>query len=469
MGFNWDNRFQMGNMNIKTFLDYKVILANQPQPVCFAIHFEAPVVAKPRPTPVAFCLVLDRSGSMQGQPLAKAKQAALLAVRHLRPEDYFSLVVFDDKAQVLIPLQAARDKESFARIIEGINPGASTNLTGGWSLGRDELKQAPAGCSRRLLLLSDGQLNHGIVEPEAVRRIVASGLENQQIRTSCLGFGSGYNEDLMTALAQVTNGQFYDADSPEKFPAIFESELQGLQKLAVQNLRVRLEKLEFCEALEPLGNSPAVTLPGGRVEFTVGDLVSSETRLLCFQLAVLPLPWVNGQPVASLEGERLLQVECLWDELGAEAIVSKTWSQTVRIQATQDPAAVRQEAEVIPWVALQKAGQTIDGVTKHMDSGNVEAAVAMLRRSIEFLQKYGPAEKVQEAVQQLQHLLLQVETGSLSLRERKMSKFRSHSYRKMSSHEYWSSDEQAPSFKHRPPPPTPPGPNPSQPGQGNPP
>jgi len=188
-----------------------------------------------------------------------------VAVRNLRPADQFSLVVFDDQAQVLIPLQSADQKEQFLHTIEGIVSGGSTNLTGGWSLGRDELKKAAAGCSRRLLLLSDGQLNCGIVEPEAVRRIVAGGLENHSIRTSCLGFGEHYNEDLMTVLSQVTGGQFYDADSAERFPAIFESELEGLQKLVVQNLRLRLRRLEFCETLLPLGNCRRCSCPTGRL------------------------------------------------------------------------------------------------------------------------------------------------------------------------------------------------------------
>jgi Ca-activated chloride channel family protein len=417
------------------------------------VRFEAPNITQHRPQPAAFCLVLDRSGSMQGAPLAKAKQAAQLAVRNLHPGDQFGVVVFDHQANVLVPLQAQAEKDQLLHAIDQIQSRGSTNLTGGWSLGRDELKKATQGCSRRLLLLSDGKLNHGIVEPEAVRRVVSAGLENHGIRTSCLGFGADYNEDLMTVLSQATGGQFYDADSPEKFPAIFESELQGLQKLAVQNLRVRVRRLDFCETLEPLGNCPSVQLPSGAVEFSAGDLVSGESRVLCWQLGVLPLPCVNGQPVATLEGERLLELEILWDELGATEVRSQSFSQIVRIQATQDPAEIRQCSEIIPWVALQKAGQTIDEVTRHMDWGNVLAAAALLQQTISALKQYGPEGLVSEAVQQLERLLAQVEAGELSARERKLSKYRSHSYRKMSSHEHWSAQEPPPGFKQPPTPP----------------
>ena len=449
-------------MKINTSLDYEVILANRPCPVFFALQFEAPSLIQARPRPAAFCLVLDRSGSMQGRPLEKAKEAAKLAVRNLRPEDNFSLVVFDQAAQVLVPSQSATAREASLRAIEAIQAGGNTNLTGGWSLGRDELKKTPEAASRRLLLLSDGLLNHGIVEPEVVRRVVAAGLEAHGIRTSCLGFGDSYNEDLLSALSQVTGGQFYDAESPEKLPAIFESELEGLQKICVQNLRLRIRTLDFCESLEPLGSYPAVGRPERWTEYSLGELVSGESRVVCFALGVLPLPCVQGKPVVSLEGERLLDLEVLYDEITEKEIISRTFSQVVRIQATQNPDEVKRKDEVIPWVALQRAGQAMDQLTRLMDRGDAQAGIAALQDAITALRSYGPDAPVAEAIQQLESTLKRIQEGEWSERERKSAKYRSHSYRRMSSHEHWSGQEPAPSFK--PPPPPPPPPPPGAPG-----
>jgi Ca-activated chloride channel family protein len=117
-------------MKINASLDYAVILANRAQPVHFALQLEAPTLTQARPRPAAFCIVLDRSGSMSGAPLEKAKQAAKLAARNLRPEDNFSVVVFDSEAQVLIPSQLATNKEPFLRAIDGIQTRGNTNLTG---------------------------------------------------------------------------------------------------------------------------------------------------------------------------------------------------------------------------------------------------------------------------------------------------------------------------------------------------
>jgi Ca-activated chloride channel family protein len=444
-------------MKIENLLDYQTILANQARPVHFAIRFDAPSVEQPRPRPAAFCVVLDRSGSMEGQALKHAKAATQLAVRNLRPEDQFSLVIFDDVSRCVIPLQHASQGKSWSNMIDQIDAGGSTNLTAGWMLGRDELKKTAPDVMRRLLLLSDGLLNVGIVEPNEVKGIIGSGLEKDSIRTSCLGFGDNYNEDVMSGCARAASGQFYDAKSPDQLPAIFASELDGLQKIVIQNLRVRIKRLDFCDAYQLLGEYPTVDLPDDRKEIMVGDLVSSETRILCFELGVLPLPLVNGQPVCSLEGEALLELEFVFDEISASGVSSKTVSQVIRIQATQNPDDVKIREEVIPWVAMQKAGRVMEEVNKRMDSGSVQEAATLLDNTIAELKQYGPADKVAEAVQRLEHLRALIEGGAFSLEERKASKYRSSSYRRMSSSEMWSMREKSPSFKKQPPtnPPTP--------------
>lgn len=116
-------------------LDYQTILANSAQPVHLAFQFIAPATSGHRDRPVAFSLVLDRSGSMQGAPLQAALHAAKAVVQNLRREDLFSLVTFDDTAQVEIPMAQVLSKESAYQLIDGIQPGGSTNLTAGLILG----------------------------------------------------------------------------------------------------------------------------------------------------------------------------------------------------------------------------------------------------------------------------------------------------------------------------------------------
>ncbi len=420
-------------MKIDLQLDYRTILANQAQPVHFALQFHAENVSSPRSKPAAFCVVLDRSGSMTGQPLERAKEATCLAIRNLRREDLFALVLFDSSAQVTIPLQQCPEKQRLIDLVNKIVSAASTNLTGGWMLGRDELKKAPTEASRRLLLLSDGLLNVGIVDAVQVRQIVANGLEADGIRTSSLGFGDNYDEKLLADLAGATNGQFYDADSPEKLPAIFAQELDGLQKLAVQNLRLRLHRLDFCDSFELLSGYPSIDLPDGRKEFAVGDLVSDEERILCFALEVLPLPWVQGAPVVSLEGEKLLEVEILYDEIGEAGVVSKAHKQIVRVQATPNPEEVQVNETVVGWVAMQKAGLTIKRATDEVTSGRPQNARTILEQAIRFLSQCGSKEEVKQADRMLKELLARIDEGAMSARDLKAYKMSEFYSRRSSS------------------------------------
>ena len=91
-------------MKIETHLDYQTILANQARPIHFALRFTADEVAVAARRPAAFCVVLDRSGSMEGRPLDHALTATRTAIKNLRKEDHFALVVFDARRSCLVRL-----------------------------------------------------------------------------------------------------------------------------------------------------------------------------------------------------------------------------------------------------------------------------------------------------------------------------------------------------------------------------
>ena len=116
-------------MNIDLTLDYQTILRNEPRPVHLVATLSAPKLeATNRPRSAAFAVVLDRSGSMAGEPLHLAREACAAVVRNLRPDDLFTLVVFDDSAQVVIPLQKPADRHGMIGAIERITVGGATNL-----------------------------------------------------------------------------------------------------------------------------------------------------------------------------------------------------------------------------------------------------------------------------------------------------------------------------------------------------
>lgn len=439
-------------MKIDCRLDYSTILANQGRPVHLAMGFKAPSCQSGTRSPMAFCVVLDRSGSMSGEPLRKAKAASEAVVRNLHSSDQFALVAFDDSARVVVPMQAMENRETVNQQIRGIHEGGSTNLTGGWMLGRDELAKTAPGTARRVLLLSDGHLNVGVVNPEEVGRVVADGLERSRVRTSTLGFGDNYDENLMERLATCSGGNFYDANSADKLPAIFTAELDGLQRTSTQNLRIRFRPGTFCENWRLLAGYQTLVLPDGRTEIAVGDLVSEESATVILQLEVLPLPECqDGQPVASLEGEELAHLEILWDDLSGAQIKSCVHEQVVRILAAQDPADVKVNVDVIPGVVTQRTGVALEEARAEADAGRPKKALEVLNKAIGQLEALGASEV---AIASLKRMVRELEEfGGLSARSSKEHRYRASHMRKMKSMSSWTLDEEAPGYSEAPLPP----------------
>lgn len=437
-------------------LDYATILANQARPVHLALRFTAPTLDQPRQEPCAFTLVIDRSGSMGGTPLDYAKKAALTALKNLRTGDHFAVVQFDTEAQVVLPLQPVGSARTpLAEKIEAIAAGGSTNLTGGWMLGRDELKKAPKACRRRLLLLTDGQLNAGITEPALVEQIVASGLEKDGVRTATLGFGDNYDETILAALAKRANGEFYDADGPEKLPAIFKAELEGLQRITAANVRVRLKPRAFCESWTQCSDYTQTVLPEGWTELSVGDLVSGEERSLVLALEVLPLPLqADGTPLTTLEGEELIEIHVLWDDIGTDEIRSCRHEQVIRIQATQNPAEVKLNQEVVAAIATQLAGKVVDDASKDIRENRLEAARAKIDKLRNLLADYGLPDKTTDAMALLESIQHVIAEGGFTPRSSKTNRYRTRDARKMSSHSHWTGPQAAPAPSYKMTPPT---------------
>src|SRR5262245_49434984 len=126
-----------------------------------------------RRAPVDVAFVLDRSGSMAGDKLALVKEAVSVAVGRLRDEDKTALVSYDHEVETLQHLDSAtpRVKTAIRLALQGVDSRGSTNLSGGWLTGCDELSkgmtQADGGGPvriRRALLLTDGLANVGICD-----------------------------------------------------------------------------------------------------------------------------------------------------------------------------------------------------------------------------------------------------------------------------------------------------------------
>jgi len=189
-----------------------------------------------RRPPVNVALVLDRSGSMSGMPLEAAKDAAARFAAFLTPTDRLTVVTFDDTVRTIFgpgPAGTSAAAEAIARVA----PGGSTNLSGGWLKGARLVGECLVEGTNRVVLLTDGQANVGVVEPEKLVGLAGDGA-GHRVSTTCIGFGPGFNEDLLEPMARAGGGNYWYVESADQMAGIFEGEIEGLVALAAQNVEV---------------------------------------------------------------------------------------------------------------------------------------------------------------------------------------------------------------------------------------
>lgn len=212
---------------------------------------EQPEEEKTKVTPKRLSLVVDRSGSMSGQPLHEALKCVQHIAGCMTPQDRISVVVYDDNVNVLMPLGPVTSPDAMKRLLATVDSGGSTNLFGGWEDGAKQLEMGHDSSISRIILLSDGQANHGLLEQDAIevhcREWLAKG-----VSTTTVGLGRGFNEDLMIAMAKAGGGQQYYGQTAADLFDSFDEELSLLQALCLRQLSLKLIPAQGV-IIEPLG------------------------------------------------------------------------------------------------------------------------------------------------------------------------------------------------------------------------
>jgi Ca-activated chloride channel family protein len=120
--------------------------------------------------PLRLAVVIDRSGSMAGQPLAEALRCAEYIGAGLQPTDQLAVVLYDNRVQVPLQLHPAGDPARVREALAGVESGGNTALFDGWQAGATILEGASGEAISRVLLLSDGQANEGLCDPQEIER-----------------------------------------------------------------------------------------------------------------------------------------------------------------------------------------------------------------------------------------------------------------------------------------------------------
>ena len=338
--------------------------------------------------PVNVGFVLDRSGSMHGErKFGLAREAVEQALRLLRPDDRFTLVVYDAEVDVLAPATFATPEAkqlALSRLSE-VGPRGSTDLHAGWSRAASEIGASLRDDAvTRVLLLTDGLANHGITEPRALLAR-AGELRRLGIATSTFGVGADFDERLLRDVAHEGGGNFYYIQSPAQIADLLTSELGEALEVVARDAELHLALPVGAEA-ETLHRFRVA--PSGRDELRVhlGDLVSQQELRV-----VVRIRFASGAPgsVAQVEARVV-------ERSGAHDTLPVICEWRYADHAAND--AQRRDVVVDREVAAMYAARARAEATEFNRHGDFDRARRVLERTADRIGRYANGDPALEAI-----------------------------------------------------------------------
>jgi Ca-activated chloride channel family protein len=362
---------------------------------------ERPAVAPVR-VPTDLTVVLDRSGSMNGEPLAHAKAAVRELVARLSPGDRFALVTFASDGDLRVPLApVASGRERFLAAIDAVRAGGGTAMSRGLDLAAQALAsgRATGGAGRavRVVLVSDGHANEGDPSFAGLRDRAARAVAGEYV-LSTVGVGEGFDEHLMAALADAGTGNFYYLQHVEDLGAVFAGEFESARQTVATALRVAIEPGPGVEVVDAAGYP--LERERGRVSFRPGDLFAGQDRRIWVTLRAR-----DGEPGLQELGRFTLAYRAGGDL--RELAFSET-PQVARVaQAKEFFAAVDQDA-FDRQLASDGVGSLKHAVAEAMRVGDLPSARAVVEEfladSTAFYARMGRDAGESKAVQEAEDL-----------------------------------------------------------------
>ncbi len=193
--------------------------------------------------PLNLVAVVDKSGSMSGQPLDLVKECLRQIHRQLGPEDQLSVVLYGDTSAVhLQPTRAtAKNRAAIAAAIDAIQSAGSTNMEEGLQVGFALARSSKAGFSgtTRVMQFTDERPNVGDTSPTGFMGLMEAG-SRDGIGQTTIGVGEQFGAEMASKISAVRGGNLFFFPDREAMVKTFTEELDTMVTELAYDLEVSI-------------------------------------------------------------------------------------------------------------------------------------------------------------------------------------------------------------------------------------
>jgi Ca-activated chloride channel family protein len=360
-------------MHHTVLVDYELAVAQQGFIVRALLKLHGNAPTPDNRIPLNLSIVLDRSGSMAGGKLAAARDAAAMLVQRLHPDDTVSVVAYDDDVTTVAEPATGATQSGLSKHIQSIEPGGSTNLSGGWLRARELVARGKReGGVNRVVLLTDGLANVGITKPDQLLGLCRTAC-GAGIPTTTIGFGADYDEKLLRGMADAGGANTWYIERADQAADVFTEELEGLLTLCAQTVSVEIRPSPAVTLTAIRHQYPTTTLGTGAARLEIGDVYAREPKSVLVEFFVPALLDQNGDAGDVRVAELVVTAHVLTEAGGVER------QEIAFPVVTRLTAAGHAEPEVRREVLLLDAAKAREDALRLRDEGDLGGAASILR------------------------------------------------------------------------------------------
>lgn len=331
-------------------------------------------------------LVIDKSGSMDGESIEKAKEAAACAVNQMKEDDIVSVVAYSSEVEVLVPATKLTNKQDVLAKIDSIRADGTTALYAGTEKGAEEVgKFYDKSRVNRVILLSDGLANVGPSSTEELGQL-GQKIGGKGITVSTLGLGEGFNEDLMVKLAQSSDGNHVFITKSKNLVDVFDEEFKTATKVVASEVSCKIVCAEGVRPIRVLNRDAEIS--GQEIKFGWNQIYSGHQRYVIIEVEVPA--GENGQT------RQLATAQLTYANVKTNQ--ADTISDSISVSYSSSESEVRQaeKKQILEEYTLQNANLMREESIRMRDAGDVKGAKRKLMGAARSLNEMGMAEAAPE-------------------------------------------------------------------------